>query len=168
MNKRSAIEAVFIYAISSIVIVLILYFGYKGITGIGNARQESMLEQAKLQIRADFSQIALRYDTTANFHYQLPSKFNKLCFADLLASEENKTLRDPELLNYQLIKDSVESNLPSNVFFVGETTDAFDAGKLRLSCSPFFACFQARAGIVTIQATGKGNYVLLANESGFC
>ena len=168
MHKKSSIGSIFIYALSATIVILILYFGYKGISGINEARQESLLESAKLRMNADFSQIALRYDTTANFEYQLPSKFKELCFVDLFVAGENKTARDNAMSFYIIINDSVASNRSSNVFFVGEATEPFYAGKIRLSCSPYFYCFQPRAGRVNFQATGKGTYILIANESGFC
>ncbi|MEM4336453.1 MAG: hypothetical protein QXG86_00415 [Candidatus Woesearchaeota archaeon] len=168
MNKKSSISSVFIYVISSLVIVIILYFGYKGISGIYSARQESLLETTKMQIKADFSQIALRFNNEANFEYQLPSKFSKLCFLDLFVLEENRTLRDKELMNYPLIADSVTYNLTNNAFFVGDTIVPFDVGKIRVSCPPFFVCFEAKSGKIKFRVRGKGTYVLIANETNFC
>ena len=162
MNKKSMeIGTVFIYALSMIIIALILYFGYRGIAGIYKASEENTLEQLKLNMKADMSQLAIKFGTTASFEYQMPAKFTRLCFADLYINDSyNKTARNNNITD-ALIKNSISGNLTNNAFLTGESTAPFDIGKTRVECSPFFVCFDRQANKVSFRATGRGTYVLI-------
>ena len=184
MSRKSSIETVFVYALASIFIVLVLYFGYRGISGLYSAREQSILDTTKLQIKADMSQIAMSYNSVANFQYELPKKYNAICFVDLSVAGWEKEKRDELIRVFPLIADSVESNLTNNAFFVQSINKAatavgdfsiqsasagavelFDIGKIR-TCPDSFVCFPKQGNKVRFQATGKGTYVIIGNETG--
>ncbi|MBW3023090.1 hypothetical protein KY308_03225 [Candidatus Woesearchaeota archaeon] len=170
MNKKSMeIGAILTYALTAVIVMMILYFGYKGISGFYKAREDSLLQNTKLQIKADMSNIVLQYDSIATFQYEMPAKFSKLCFVDLFVTEGDKAIRDNSMDSYPIIKDSVLSDTSQNSFFAGESTEPFDVGKIRVSCEPYFVCFEKQGNRVLFRATGKGTYVLISNSSGeFC
>ena len=120
MLRKSSIETVFIYAISAIVVILILYFGYRGVTGFQKANDEGIIERTQMRMTSDISELSIHYGSTAKMSYDLTKNFNRICFVDLNLDPINASKRDYVLnQSFPLIMDSVQSNSTNNVFFVG-------------------------------------------------
>jgi len=158
MHKKSTIGTVFIYAISAIIIVLIVYFGYRGISGIQKANEDAIMERMQLRMRADMSQISIRYGAIARFNYFVSPSYSAICFVDLFNESAG---RNETLQNYPLVWDSVQSGSPNNAFATGEKTLAFDAGKLRVGCEPYVFCVNSTKGRISFLAEGGGDSVII-------
>ena len=161
--KKSSISAVFVYAVSAIIIILVVYFGYRAITGFANANDQSIMDRMQLRMKADMSQLSLRYGTQATLSYDITSKFNKMCFVDLSVAGDDASARDSSLENYSIILDSVQSNSSNNVFVLGESTIPFAVGKMKLRCPPFYLCVNSSHGRITFLAEGGGDSVIINN-----
>ena len=164
MSKKSSIYAVFIYAISAVIVILILYFGYRGITGFQKADQQSTMEKFQLRLKADMSQLSIRYGSIGYFSYPVAKGYTKMCFVDLTVAGNNITTRNNYILsnNYTLINDSVATTT-KNAFILGDTFIAVDVGKMSINCSPFVYCINATKGKFTFLAEGEGDSVMIKN-----
>ncbi len=161
MPKKSEISTVFIYAISVIIIIVVLYFGYRGVSGIQKANEDAKMEKMQLRLNADMRALSIRYGSVGRFSYDLNSDFRKLCFVDLNVAGVNATARNSYLANFLVINDSVASGKSENAFLVGKTTIALDVGKVRVSCNPFVFCINSSGGRISFFAEGGGDSVLI-------
>lgn len=164
MLKKSSIHAIFIYTISALIAILILYFGYRGITGFQKADQQSTMEKLQLRLKADMSQLSIRYGSTGYFSYPVAKGYTKLCFIDKTVTGENISIRDGYISENMslLINESIET--ANNVFILGDTFIAFDVGRMSLNCSPFAYCVVATKGKFTFLAEGQGDSVMVLCE----
>lgn len=154
MNKKSQASEVLIYAISAIVVILILYFGYRGVSSFIKARESAEIEKFKLQLKSDISNAALDYGSVKILTYDLPKKYNSICFVDLKNVEIN-SITNP------IISDSVESGSPNNAFLIGKETEGIDAGPLSVECEPYFRCINKTIGKINLTVEGRGRNALL-------
>jgi len=160
ISKKSSIGTVFIYAISSIVIILVFYFGYRGVIGLDKANQDSIAERMQLRMKADMDELSMHYGASARFSYDTSKYFTKICFVELHLNSTNELSRNATLrANHTLIWDSVSSASPSNVFGMGERFFSFDAGKMSVNCSPYIYCQDVKRGKVSFFAEGEGDSV---------
>jgi len=164
MSKKSSIYAVFIYAISAVIVILILYFGYRGVTGLQKADQQSTMEKLQLRMKADMSQMSIRYGSTGYFSYPVARGYTKLCLVDLTVTGVNITARNNYISsnNYTLISDSI-ATATKNAFILGDTFIAVDVGRMSINCSPFVYCINATHGKFTFLAEGEGDSVMIKN-----
>jgi len=161
MRKKSAIGTVFVYAISAIIIVLVFYFGYRGIAGFQKANQDSIAEKMQLRMKADMSELSMHYGSSGRFNYDAGSYFTKICFVDLNLNQISEGTRNSALENYPLILDSITESSSNNAFGTGERFVAFDVGKLKVQCSPYFFCANVTNGKVSFYAEGGGDSVVI-------
>jgi hypothetical protein len=161
--KKSSIGSVFIYAVSALIVILVVYFGWRGITAIYKANEESAVERMQMRMRADMSQLSMHYGTTAKFSYDLGGRFSRICFVGLYLNSTDSEQRDLALLDYPLILDSINSSMSSNVFALGEDFLAFDIGKIKIECAPFVFCINSTMGRISFLAEGGGDSVIIKN-----
>ncbi len=163
--KKATIGSIFIYTISALIIILVVYFGYRGITSIQEANEEAIMEKFQLRMKADISKLAINYGTTASFSYPVAEGYEKLCFVDLHLNVTNEEIRNSSLQSgYPLIWDSVESKSPNNAFLLGKKFLAFDTGKIKVECEPFVYCINITRTTINFVAEGGGDSVIIQCE----
>ena len=160
MIKKAAISGVFVYAISAIIIILVVYFGYRGITSFSQANEEQVAERLKLQMKSDLSRLSLKYGTSAVLNYPVPKTYSRICFVDLNTEHGSQRNTKLEEISY-LMYDSVVEGSQNNAFLLGEEFSGFDAGKLRVNCTPYVICFNTTRGRVSFRAEGGGDAVVI-------
>jgi hypothetical protein len=165
-TKKSAVSHVFIYAISALIIIVVLYVGYRAVNGFQKANQNAIMEKFQLRLKADMSQLSMHYGSEGRFSYNIAGSYSRLCFVDLnpvnITSEQlrNSTLQQ----NYSIIWDSVKYKSPNNAFAFGETFLPFDSGRIHVECSPFILCINSSRGMISFKAIGEGDSVTIKCE----
>lgn len=164
--KKAAISTVFIYAISSIIIILVVYFGYRGISAMQEANEEAIMQRLKVKMQSDFSELSASHGTIARFTYGTGREYNKFCFVDLELNETSELLRNQFLASdYPIIWDSVESGNPSNAFALGSSVLALNIGKLGVKCAPYVYCINISGNRIDFFAEGSGDEVLILGQN---
>jgi len=157
MNRKAQASEVLIYAISAIVVILILYFGYRGVSSFMKARESAELEKFKIQLKSDIQNAALDYGSLKILTYEIPQQYNSICLIDLKSVITNE-IKNP------IIKDSIETQSKNNAFLIGKETIGFEAGPLSIECKPYFLCINKTVGKIKLKLEGKGTSAMLLCE----
>ena len=171
-KKSQANSQIFVYVLGVIVILIILFVGYKLMSNILSSGKAANTENFKTEIKEDIEGIGNEYGSEVIQDYDLPRGYEKLCLVDL----ENVNLNNIDNLR---IRDSVESGVEANVFMEGEKAfDMFYVDGLRLE-PPYITCISAENGKLELEFKGKGdsaqlqspvdnNYCTNAQENDLC
>ena len=159
--KKSQIGSIFVYLISVLIIILVLYFGYGAISGIGKKAEDVAAANLEKTMADDIKQGA-SYGSIHINYYSIPQKYQEACFVDL---NKINAIKDSVSINaYLLIKDSIEANVQKNVFlFPGG--ESFYAGKISITNYPYFKCFSPVGGRLKLQLNGLGDSTEIATEA---
>jgi hypothetical protein len=153
MKKKSQIGQVFIYLVSTLIIILVLYYGYNAIKSIGKKQQE--LSYVKFQ-RALTDMVAYTssdYGTVRVEDFSIPGGFNKVCFVD----RDMVKLRNTSAIsedNYPLIYDSVQEGTQANVFVLPGGSP-FYIDKMKVAGG--FSCSDISQGKIRVRIEGRGD-----------
>lgn len=158
MKKKAISDSIFIYVISALIIILIVYFGYRGITSMQKANDQSIIEKMQVQLKSDLSALSFHYGSKASLGYELTKKYNMMCFVDLTIDPAEKIIRDAyiEVHLSPLILDSVTGDNTNNVFLVGEDFLGFESGPVEID-EPYIYCVNKSGVYVKFNATGGGD-----------
>ena len=159
MNKKSQIGQVFIYLISTLVIVLVLYFGYSAISSIGKKQQELSFIKFQTSLKDMVSYTSSDYGTVRVEDFYVPSSFTEVCFVD----PDIITTRDSSAINlsYPIIKDSVESGVLADVFTLPGGAPFYIE---KINVTRDFLCFPVMNGKVRIRIEGKGDSAQISSS----
>ena len=146
--KKAQIESkVFIYALLAIVVVLILIFGFKTITNIGEKNRQVI----SIKFEKDFkSELLTDFGSVKRGTFELPPGTKYVCFIDLNKRDELLTsaIFEPFLKKYPLMKDSIESGTQLNAFAIREdVTASFYGGDICFDY-PYFLCVETPRNIL--------------------
>src|SRR3989338_11637560 len=149
MNSKSQIIGnVFIYLFSTIVIGLILIFGYKSITKTNETMQQADLELLKNSLSSDIKIMSSDYGSSKKVSYNIPQN-SELCLFDL--EKKDEILNNEKMSLYPLINNSLESNSKKNVFLASPSIfEPLYAGDIEIN-EPYFYCFKPVAGKVSFE-----------------
>ncbi len=162
MIKKAQIGSVFVYAVSAIIIILVVYFGYRGITTLSKANENSITERFQLHLKADMSKLSLKYGTIAMLSYPVTNNYDKICFVDLTTNETETPIRNTALEQLNtLMFDSVTESGKSNAFLIGGKFIDFDVGKIKVKCAPYVICINNTRGKISFRAEGGGDAVII-------
>jgi len=154
-TKRGLIiSQVFIYAISLVIIGIILIMGYKYISGTKDTIDKTDILLLKNKLTNDIESITSDFGSEKKVSYSiLPS--TELCLVD----KDNVNINN--LNDYPLIKDSLEDNIEKNAFLVGNSIfESFYIGELEIN-DPYFLCLKPVSGKINFVIEGKGNKALI-------
>jgi len=158
MLKKAQMEGlhpmVFVIAIGLVVVSIILFVGFKAISGIGTTAEEVGMAGFQSAVSDDLQLVAAKYGTVTEKSYALPEKVKKVCFVDL----EKVDLESPSLAFYPIIRDSIASGGTHNMFVYGNTfLYSSRIGTISFSEYPYFKCFDVIGGLnLMMKGTGKG------------
>jgi len=166
MQKKSSINAAFIYAISAVVVILVLYLGYRVVVGIQKSNERAIVERMQIKLRSDMNKLAIRYGSEGFFSYDVGKAFSTACFVDLFLNSTDEEARNIAINStdeppYNIIWDSVKENSTNNVFIMGENLLIFNAGKLHVGCQPYVFCINITRGKLEFYATASGDSVVI-------
>ncbi len=166
MNNK-AISSLFVYVISALIVILILFFGYRAISSFYEANEDSTMERFQLKIKSDFTKLSTHYGTTALMSYDVARSYDKICFVDLTVSGAGAVERDTALESINpLIADNVEEVGVENIFAFGKNNFlAFNAGPMKVKCSPYIYCINLTRTRISFFAQGYGDSVIILGNN---
>ena len=155
MHKRGQAESeTFRYLAISLVAILVLYFGYKGVTSFIERGCQSDLAVFESKLKADIE----TYSTQVGKIHEV--QIDGLCDAEkllLLDLDKTATL-DVSSHNFiPEIKNSIQSRQKVNAFIIkdGEVLRSFFAGTLELT-NPPYTCVRMRGDKAKVTYRGRG------------
>ena len=154
MKQKAQIGQIFIYVISALVIILVLYYGYGAIANIGEKQQELNYVnfQTSLQDMVDYT--SSDYKTVRIESFILPSGYTNVCFVDPDIVRAGDVDSVPDIQNYPLIYDSVADRTQANVFVMPEGAP-FYIEKMQIDGG--FMCVPVVQGKITLRIEGLGD-----------
>ena len=153
MKRGQGTSQVIIFILALLIGSLVLIFGYTSLQKIRNAALET--EKAKFQSSLESELTGLSYGSTRKKSLAVPGGYLAICFADLhylRAHGEEEFTSDPD---YAIIRDSIFSDVETNVFIMPEGIWSFYVGDLEIEDG--FACFNLSAGRTEVGLEGLGN-----------
>lgn len=153
MKHAQGTSQVIVFILALLIGSLVLIFGYSAVVKIRNAALET--EKAKFQSGLESTLKGLSYGSTRKKSLNVPGGYLAICFADLnylRAQGEDEFTSD---LDYAVVRDSIFSDVESNVFLMPDGIWSFYVGDLEIEEG--FACFNLSAGHAEVGFEGLGN-----------
>lgn len=138
--------------------------GYKFIGRSSKLMDKAELLQFRDKLAFNIKSISNDYGTFKKITYTLPKNLQEVCFVDL--SKKNGILSSKLIGFYPVVKDSLNSNLSSNVFFIGlYNGESFYIPNIQINHYPFMNCFLQKNGKldIGIEGLGGGNSLILTD-----
>lgn len=160
--KRGQISSnVFVYILTVIIVIVILFFGYNYVTKSRDNISKTDIISLQNKISSDIETIGVDYGTFKKVSYSI--KAGELCLFDLSKKEE---ILNSELINfYPFIKDSINSNTNKNAFFLNKKVfESFSVGDFEIKHYPYFKCLKPSSGKMNFGIEGLGNKALILFE----
>lgn len=156
MGKGQVTGQIFLYIAAVIVIGLIILFGYRMISSAGKISREAVSSDFQNSLTIDVNSLLGAYGSSTMKSYELPSDYSEICFVDVA------TITPTHLEGYPVIKSSVESGAPDNVFLFGRKKfGSFTITNIRIENFPGFYCVQPTGRIVELNLYSFGDTVTL-------
>jgi hypothetical protein len=158
-NKAQISSQVFVYILSAVVIGLLLFIGAKAIQTIIELVINRNINEMKSDFQTEVAKAADQHSSVKRFDFNVPRWYDELCFVDAM-EEDEKFHFDNSKINNSFIKDSVQSGVKENVFFMkrGIIKDKFIADKLDVEEDCL--CLK-NEGKLVVWLTGTGKKALL-------
>ena len=158
MSRKSQIGQVFIYLISTLIIILVLYYGYNAIKNIGKKQQELTYVKFQNSLTDLITYTSSDYGTVRIENFDVPAGFNEVCFVDpSVIAAKNKDAIPP---GYPLIEDSVADGVRMNVFVLPGGSPFYIE---KLYVEQQFLCYTAVQGKIKIRVEGLGDRAKIAS-----
>src|SRR3989344_1950702 len=165
MTKRGQISSqVLVYALSIAVVGTILIMGYKYMASSKKVIDRSELLQLQNKLISDMKAIGKDYGAYKKIFYSVPRNLDEVCFVDL--SKKDQILSSKLISFYPVIKDSLNSNLSKNIFFIGSAEQSSSyAQNIKMNHYPFINCFHQKNGKfeMGVEGLGGSNALILAD-----
>ena len=153
--KRGQASETLLYIAGGIITAIVIYYGVSAIISFMGKGEEAQFLLLKQGITNDIQRITVQAGAARNISYSLSADFNEICYVD--TSKREDIITNPSA--NKIINDSVYSNSSNNVFLLGQKTEAFNAGDLKV-CNSSVKCFQAYAGKAHVEIYGGGGFAL--------
>lgn len=173
-KKAQTASQIFIYIMSMLIVLLILVYGYKAISGFNKQSDTIVLAEFKTSITGVVDEVRAEWGSVRTREIRVPSEYEGVCFVvpDTSIAEnvfEDALNLDSNLpnLGINLVVDSAtEEGSRDNVFLVGSSIQPFFLGDDESGSSyidvpgdqgdPQALCMDAVGGKIKIRVTGKG------------
>jgi len=155
MRKAQVQSQVVTYLFLALVVMAIMYFGYKGYADMRNRDKESTYVFTQTKMEIDIDKVRRNIGALEVKEYNLPEEVRKVCFYDYETpqSEFNETTHP---LYYQLVQGG------ENIFFVKNDLSVprgMKAGKIKFNNQ--FGCINITQSVLRIRLEGGGNYAII-------
>jgi hypothetical protein len=159
INKKSEISQVFVYLSTAMVIVIVLGFGFKWLSGLIFKVSEVECVQFKIELERRVSN-NLDFGKINTKPIRVDCDFREICFVS------DPIMFNPQVnSNYPIINDSLNGNVKNNVFFRNQITESFFYIE-ELKVENDIKCFNVTNLGLEFKIEGKGNHVLLSGNTG--
>lgn len=82
MKKAQVIGQVFIFIIAAVIFVMILFYGYRAITGFLDTKEEVEVANFKTTIESKVKSVRISYGSRRKVVLSLPAKYQEFCAVD--------------------------------------------------------------------------------------
>ena len=159
-NKKKAqiIGQAFIFILAAILFSLILLYGYKAISRIGETQSEVELVEFRDSLSTSVNQIRQDYGSVKKYPLNIPNDYKEICFVDLKfltgvdGINKLNAIRDER----PLIADIIESGLDQSVFTKPVAKTPFKIGDLDLGDDGIL-CVENKGGTINLRLEGLGD-----------
>ncbi len=151
-----------VYILGSIIIVLILVFGYSSVNRLREQGQKLSSYTLTAELHSDMKRIRSEYGTVEKKTYTLPSEITEVCFSEpnnfpLACGEPCAVISNVNLAS-AYIKDNKDKNV---FFFAGNALRGVEnIPGLSLGCCQY-SCVRSRNNQIALTLEGKGNSVMV-------
>ncbi|MBW3022548.1 hypothetical protein KY308_00400 [Candidatus Woesearchaeota archaeon] len=162
-SKKSQIGQIFIYLISTLIIVLVLYYGYTAIKNIGKKQEQLELVKFQKAIGDTITYTSSDYGTVRIETFTVPVIFREVCFVDYESLIKLNVTEDPagnpiiSQAQYPLIYNSVKDRVRQNVFPLPDGTPFFVEKMWVDPDEKGFVCFDVSQGSIKVRIEGFGD-----------
>jgi hypothetical protein len=153
MKKKSQIEQVFIYLVSTLIIILVLFFGYGAIKNVTKKQKELSFVQFQKLLTDMVSYTSSDYGTVRIEDFVVPAGYTEVCLVDMSLIMTADTL----LINsskYPIIYDSVSGSIRANVFVIPGGNPFFIE---KMAVNDKFLCAPVVNSKIRLRFEGKGD-----------
>ncbi|MBI4739180.1 hypothetical protein HY772_06510 [Candidatus Woesearchaeota archaeon] len=157
-SKAQIVGQVFIYAISIIMIALILAYGYKAIKDFSKRGEEVALITLKSSMQNAFKGIVSDYGTIKRPDLDIPGKYKKVCFTASESDGVGTPLCMAGTADYEPLVCSVWGGR-DNTFLLPDGSDAFSVGEITIEGGAPYACFNVLNNKIKLQLKSLGDKV---------
>lgn len=165
MKKRGQLSSeTFVYAMTIVIVGVILVMGYKYISSSKKIIDKGELLQFQNKLVFDINSVGKDFGRLKKVSYSIPRNLEEVCFVDL--SKKNEILSSKIISFYPTIKDSIQSGLNKNIFYIGAADlHSLHVESLGMNHYPFMNCFHQKNGKIGmgIEGLGGGKAIILAD-----
>ncbi|MFH1510154.1 MAG: hypothetical protein ABIF10_00555 [Candidatus Woesearchaeota archaeon] len=151
---RSQIQSqMFIYIAAALLVILLLLFGYKTISGFKDKMRKISVVEVESAIKSGVDFVAGEYGTVKKTEIKVPEDTDMICFLDLTRRDE---LLQTSVADFPEIQESLEGFVQKNVFLMSKNkvTDLLYVGPLCFS-SPYYKCLETPKQLLKILIKGR-------------
>lgn len=161
-RRGQAVNQVFIFLLSALIFTMVVIYGYRAITSIGDTQEQAVLTQFKDVLESRTEAIALDYGSVKRVPLSIPPKYGTVCFVDtesIITMQDNTGRRKDLADEYPIIYDSVISGVKQNVFLMPLSDIPITLENIEIPNSYF--CLTNKGGAIVLRLEGLGNRVKL-------
>lgn len=150
-RKSQAHTQIFIYILSTVLVALILLFGYKSIMNFTSKAEQVSYIKFKTDLESVVKAIAPDYRSIKRGEFIIGKDYRAICFVDSDVAP-GATLST----QYPIIQEIIDSRSKENTFLVTDhVEEKFYVGKIEVHND--FICINSTKGRVRIQFEGLGD-----------
>lgn len=170
---KGQLNQVFIYLLAAIIFTMVLLFGYKAIGNIMETSEYVSLIDFKTKLETNIDQISTSHDTNI-YYYNLPSKYDEICFIDMSKSEScnfdergvcynNFCGNSPSVYKANgVVCDAWESNTSQNIFLFPMAGIDISTGPISIDADgdggdDGLLCLDISSGQFSLKLEGRGD-----------
>ena len=172
MKKGQVAAQVFMFLLAMIIFSMVVLYGYRAISKIGQTRNEAVLIEFKDRLVSQAKQVTLAYKDVKRVQLSLPSEFDEVCFVDIAQLVEPGNIDRYRQLGdeYPIIYDSVESGVEANVFTIPQSPISINLPNIQIdevqgmpaTEGGSWFCMKNQGGIIVLRMEGIGNKVKIS------
>ena len=160
--RKAQINMVPIYILGSIVLLLVMAFGYNAISRIGETGAQISSLKLVEELKADIKSMSLDYGSSKAIDYRLPEGISEVCFTDPAGSPLLVPASSCSNANEHPTAALFSQDAPGkNVFFIGGTLKGSDRIENLHIGGCTFLCFKAFNGKISMRMEGLGDKALI-------
>ena len=163
MRKAQLYGQIFIYALTLVLISVILVYGYSAIKNFRQKTEDIVAIKFQRDLRNSVESITNDYGSISRKEFQLSGETTKICFVESFETfDRNNPISNTPLDN--IIGNSI-SGTDNNIFIIEKSLkNAFFAGKI--SVDNDVLCIKPNNNRIILRLEGKGDHAALSQWEG--
>ena len=159
MKQAQLYGQIFIYALTLVLISVILVYGYTSIKNFKQKTEDIVALKFQKDLRNAIEGITNDYGSVSRKEFQLSGEITQVCFAETFQTFDRSNPISGSQLN-NLVKNSVKDS-DKNVFLLGNTLrSSFSAGKITVDND--IMCIKTVNNRIILRLEGKGDHAAIS------